>query len=261
MCVQYINQMFLLKLFHKFVLLGTPLLTYNPFTGIFNAPFHVEPYSTYLNFKLTSDQVLDIASYISEYTNDLKLVPVKILKNDKPDFFLSVNIYNVTSSLFMNWEKPVTRCEINTYVRDSTGKIGTLILDYCSNALSIDPVNMFKMTSYTSFVKLASKDPGLKCRVQSNKMDLDCDIGIGIGDHEIPISDELCRHTDNIYYKNGIYDKLYYDSSLIHATVLRPVIRNISFRYRNMLLGCKQLHSKFYFKNKLNFLCSIWHNV
>ena len=41
--------------------------------------------------------------------------------------------------------EPVTRCEINTYIIDSTDNIGTLILDYASSQLSLDSFNLIKM--------------------------------------------------------------------------------------------------------------------
>ena len=41
-------------------------------------------------------------------------------------------------------EKEITRCELNTYVKDHNGNYGTLIIDYLSNELSMDPLNIFK---------------------------------------------------------------------------------------------------------------------
>ena len=53
---------------------------------------------------------------------------------------MSVNIYNCTSSIMMSNKN--LKCELNTYIKTSEGEYGTLILDYVSNELSLDPINI-----------------------------------------------------------------------------------------------------------------------
>jgi hypothetical protein len=242
----------LLKLFHRLLILGSPIMQ--------NAPFNVEPYSTYLNFKLSELQVSKLTNYIREHDDTLRLVPIRISQYESPDYFLSVNIYNVTSPLFMNENWPVTRCELNTYVKDMAGNIGTLILDYCSNGLSIDPVNLVKWPSYTYFGRdfegnLRSGGVGDGFRLMC---EMETDVGI---DKPFFVSNDLHKHTDLIYYKNGVYDRIRYDASLVYARVLRPVLRSLTFQYNRIGEGENKLHSVFYFPARLNFLCSIWDNL
>ena len=42
--------------------------------------------------------------------------------------------------------------------------------------------------------------------------------------HVFHVSDELSYYSDYIYYRNGIYDKLYYDSSLVKSSIRIPKI-------------------------------------
>ena len=127
------------------LLTGFPSLTYNPITkNPFHANFKVDSNSLYVNYILNDDARSKIESYIDD---DLKLEPISLEKGKRKNYFLSINIYNVTSPI-LNTLNTVTRCEINTYVkRKSDGTKGTIILDYTSNSLSMDPVNIFKKRS------------------------------------------------------------------------------------------------------------------
>ena len=131
---------------YKAFLSGFPLLTYNPFTmNSFHTSFDVEPYSTYVNYKLENSQINYLNNYLLENTNNLKLEPVIIGKKMEKNYIIRRNIYTCTSPTFhCIKDEPITRCEINTYVKNKNGTIGTLILSYASNMLSMDPIKIFK---------------------------------------------------------------------------------------------------------------------
>ena len=91
-----------LKFVYNSLLTGMPLLTYNPFNqNTFHAPMTVRPFSTYINFRLSDEQVNFFNHYIQQYSN-LSLIPVKILENSPEEYIISVNIYNCTSPVFLN---------------------------------------------------------------------------------------------------------------------------------------------------------------
>ena len=55
-------------------------------------------------------------------------------------------------------------------------------------------------------------------------------------DYNNILNDDLIRFTDLVYYKNGIFDKVYYDSSLVNAkirspTIVKTLILNIRFTF------------------------------
>ncbi len=254
----------LLKFIYRGVLTGMPLFTYNPITKVpFNTPFTIKPTSTYINFKLSDYQSNTIQNYINNYNKDLILTPVKIIKEEVPTNYLSINIYNCSSPLFMNKNKQVTRCEINTYVKNTkTNKIGTLILDYASNELSMDPINIFKEKSNIKFHLMNGYPlslPEIKCYHEDEKFKLSFNM-VQDTNNKIYIDDELFTHSDLIYYKNGIYDKLYYDSSLIKSNIQHPLVfDNFWFRYNNLTFP--YYDSVFYFKNQIDFVGSMWYNL
>ena len=68
------------------------------------------------------------------------------------------------------------------------------------------------------------------------------------------------KYTDRVYYKNGIYDKIYFDSSLTSADLREPYLfTDFKFTYRD--LNFTDLHSIFYFKNEIRFIGGMWDNL
>jgi hypothetical protein len=253
-------KLLVLKTIYKFLLSTLPASTYNSITNMFFAPFTIKPYSTYINFKLQNDQISVLQKYIKNYTDDLELYPIKIFPIDNPSYFLSINIYNCSSPLFRNNDKEVTRCEINTYVKDKNNNYGTLILDYCSNSLSLDPVDLFKIKQNVNFHYNNSL---LNYYVSNEKIKFSMNFDyMKTDNYTQEISEDLIQFTDNIFYKNGICDKLYYDSSIIKPTIKIPLTYdNFSFEYKKNDVQFDKIHSIFYFKNDLHFICGMWHNL
>ena len=145
----------LLKLFYNFMLSGMPALTVNPINkNILHAPFLVNSYSTYINYKLDYCEYNTIKHFLRKHDNNFDLLDTAVFKGGNKEFFLSINIYNCTSPVFdFLIDDPATRCEINTYVVDKNNLKGTLILDYVSNTLSLDPDNLFKTKGNIKFEK------------------------------------------------------------------------------------------------------------
>ena len=134
----------LLKLIYNGLLVTMPPFIANPINNNrIIAPIQLQPYSTYINYKLTPIQAQKISNYISDYTDKLQLVPISISQYQTPRYYLSINIYNCTSPLLME-NTNIIRCELNTYVKTTDGNYGTLILDYMSSGISMDPINIFK---------------------------------------------------------------------------------------------------------------------
>lgn len=248
-----------LRFVYKSLLAGMPFMTYNPITqNPFNVPIEIKPYSTYINFKLSEFQTDYLNNYISKYTDELTIVPIALFPQDEKSNYLSVNVYNCSSPVFLNNYKDTTRCEINTYVKDKKGNYGTLIIDYLSNELSMDPVNIFKNKDFTDFL---SKDnfKTINCQSISENITLNLNFST-IMDKKNKLSDSLIKYTDKIFYRNGIFDKLYYDSTLVDADVRIPRFYfNFSFHYKE--LNFENADSIFFFKNPINFIGSMWYNL
>lgn len=248
-------------------------------------PFLVLPKSTYVNLRLTDSQVSFLTDYIRQYTT--RLVPTALSLTaesaNSPAHYLSVNIYNCTSPLFFH--RPITRCEINTYVRHTeTGEVGTMILDYSSNGISMDPVDAVRWpTPGTRFWENAGSSIEAAAKDEFGDMDFRLNIGEPMsqgpgrshmngrapplvpydpsfqGEGKGGLTRDIVRFTDTIYYKNGGCDKLYYDSSLVQAEIVR--VENwqegFRFQYKGMNFGVNQVEEVFYFRNPISFICHV----
>ena len=126
-------------------------------------------------------------------------------------------------------------------------------MDYLSNALSMDPVNIFKDQEQLEYKN------GKIFGYDKQSIFLNCTLVINRLDQLFPIGDDILPYTDVIYYSNGIYDKLFYDTSLTNAQTLSPSIDYLEFRFLNLTF--KEPDSIFYFKDNINFVGSMWDNL
>lgn len=265
-----------LKFFYNALLTGMPTLTYNPYNkNILHAPFIVNECSTYINYKLNEDQIYAINNFMKiKNNNDFELIKTSLTKtrihylynekeyyldNDK-DYYLSINIYNCSSPIF-NFisEDPVTRCELNVYVVNKKDEQGTMILDYASSILSLDPDNLFKQAEDTNFNIFNGKTFGnVTSRDFTLKFDYNNCNSILFNKK---ISDDLIQFSDKIYYSNGYYDKLYFDSSLLNNNIIKCNDYNVFFKFLDIEFNQLDIDSIFYFTNKINFVGGMWENI
>lgn len=248
-----------LKLFYNFMLSGMPIVLNNPINkNILHAPFSVESYSTYINYKLNQEEYNKINNYLKK-DNNFEMLSTSIYSNSKKQYFLSINIYNCTSPMFdyINNDDFSTRCELNTYVIDKKNNLkGTLIMDYVSSMLSLDPDNLFKKKGSINFQRNANKITGYAI---NNNFNLKFDYDYSKNIKNSKLTSSFIKFTDIIYYNCGLYDKLYYDSSFIQNNIIICLNNNVDFEFLNM--DFKEVDSVFYFENKINFIGGLWKNI
>ena len=257
----------LLQFFYNALLTGMPTLTYNPYNkNILHAPFTVNKDSTYINYKLNNDHIYALNNFMKiKNNNDFELIKTNLLDNyyndyqDK-DYYLSINIYNCSSPIF-NFisEDPVTRCELNVYVVNKNNEQGTMILDYASNILSLDPDNIFKRAGNATFYIMNDTTSG---NVDSDNFILNFDYNnCNSILYNKKLSNNLVDLCDKIYYPNGYYDKLYFDSSLLNNDIIKCNNYNVYFKFLNIEFSELDIDSIFYFTDKINFVGGMWENT
>ena len=208
---------------------------------------------------MDDEEIKKIEKLLKKTTDDLKIIPSKIFKEDIEDYFISINIYNCSSPIFnFLTDEPATRCEINTYVKNSNNEKGTLIMDYASNILSMDPDNIFKKPE---IVGLKKKDKFLEGKVECSNIKLDLKIDSKNYLESKLLSSKLIKLSDQIFYNNGLYDKLFYDSTLLNNKIIKcnSASNIVQFEFANIIL--KNIHSIFYFDEQINFVGGMWFNL
>ena len=255
-----VNPSRILKTVYKGLLLGLPQILFTPLLNSkLLVPLQVDEISTYINYNLEADDIIKLSNYIHRYNSSLSMVPISLLDGEEKDYYLSINIYNATSAVFLT-TAPVTRCELNTYVKDKNGNIGTLIIDYITNGQSMDPIALMRFPEFERVCEFIKSDEKCSINCSSKETKLQFNLTFALNNNEkIKLDKELIKYTDNIFYKDGILDKLYYDDSLINAETYGLDDLDFSFKYRELLLS--KPRSVFYFKNKLKFVGSMWDNV
>jgi hypothetical protein len=259
----------ILKLFYKAMLTGMPIAIFNPYTNNrLLAPCTIKSGSTYINYKLNEQQKNTMQDYIG---NNLKLIPTTLSlnepyfkDNESEPYYLSINIYNCTSPLFkFVSNKEITRCEINTYVKDiTTNEYGTLIMDYTSNKGSIDPVTIYQSPNEINLQQHINEEYNTVITYGStfgNNINLSFSYVKTFFDKLFNMNSNLIKFTDNIFYRNGVIDKLYYDRSLVYSKQKIPKLLFINFTFLNMTFD--KPDSIFYFPKDIEFVGSIWHNL
>ena len=254
-----VNSNQFLKFIYNALLTGMPSLMNNPINkNILHAPFTVNKYSTYINYKLDEEKIIRINEFLENKNNGLSLSTTKLLENSNEDYYLSINIYNCSSPLFdFLGTSTATRCEVNVYVKDENNEESTLIIDYESNILSLDPENLFKKSSNIVFNEdydfingeIYSKNFMLDFYYNKNNY------------YSSKLDEKLIKLSDKIYYTNGYYDKLYYDSSLIHNKIKKIKELDFDINFKFLGLEFNNINSVFYFENKINFVGGLWHNI
>ena len=278
-----------LKFAYRAMITGLPLTTYNTYNDVsFHAPVNINPYSTYVNYKLTIDEFDYINKYLYKNTNfTMSIMSIEEKANPKYDYYVSVNMYNCTSPMFnVVTNQPITRCEINTYVKDQYGNYGTLIMDYASNYLSMDPENIFKLPGKAKFTTVecdqnidtqlskaeyfyassicpicdyGNLKSSVDFKAETDNFDFSLKYNVYNDDMRFRLNRNLIDYTDNIYYNNGICDKLYYDTTLTRADIREIDAYNVSFKFKDLVFSKPE--SVFYFKNNINFVGSLWNNL
>ena len=243
------------------MLTGMPTVMNNPYNkNTLHAPFKVDRLSVYINYKLTTSQYESINRYLDDNKSTLKLRKTSILKDDNQDFFLSINIYNCTSPLFsIVTQEPVTRCEINTYIIDNTDNIGTLILDYASSQVSLDSFNLIKMPD-KQINYIQQQANRLRGYVKQKNIDFNFTIDLNEKLYRDRLSQDLIKYTDRIYYLDGIYDKLYYDTTLLNNPItMINNNNNIEFKFLDSIYYSPD--SVFVFSEPIDFVGGMWKNL
>jgi len=171
-----------------------------------------DPNSVYINFEI-KPSALDAFNKIIELPEELELVPVRVLADEQAAYLLTLNIYEVSGLV------SGARAEWSTYVDDGDGKPRYMILEAQSSSGSMDPVNIVtrsgKVEHYREGATLSSEVAASDgSRFRSS---------VRLSEKHSPatLATEWVAANDRIYWRNGVFDRAWYDGSLFDSSALK----------------------------------------
>ena len=168
------------------------------------------PPSIYINYPIRRQAAAAFRRHIN-LADGFSPCPMACLDGDTPRLMLTLNIYNVSGLV------EGTRAEWSTYVKDENGVPRYMVLEARAANGSLDPVNLFTRPDDVTHALTGSR---LRCSVVSgDQARFECQINLRKNQRKATPAAAWIAANDYIYWRNGICDKTWYDSSLAAASV------------------------------------------
>lgn len=169
-----------------------------------------DPCSVYINFEIKKELADEFANYIN-LADGISLTPIRCIEGEKASLLLTLNIYEVTGLV------SGARAEWSTYISDRDGISRYMVLEAQAARGSMDPVNLVTRAGRVEHSRsgnILSSRVYAKGRKQfSARLRLD-------ESHPVAaISPEWITANDSIYWRNGVYDRVWYNGSMFNAKV------------------------------------------
>jgi len=168
------------------------------------------PPSIYLNYAIRDEALEDFSRHIN-LRPGFRPCPIACLAGDTPRYMLTLNIYEVSGQV------RGVRAEWSTYVLDDCGVPRYMVLEARAASRSLEPVNLFTAATTVAHrlqgeILHSVIDAGQEGRFESRLTLSDS--------HPVasPTPDWIAAN-DYIYWRNGVCDKTWYDSSLVSASL------------------------------------------
>ena len=169
-----------------------------------------DPCSVYINFELKKNALNDFIEYIG-LPEEFAVTPVRCLADEDPVYLLTLNIYQVSGIV------RGSRAEWSTYVDDGEGKPRYMVLEARSSSGSMDPVNIVTRSDRVEHARTA----GNLVSTVASKGGKFFRSRISLSDkHAVAtLSKAWVAANDRIYWRNGVFDRAWYDGNLFDSPV------------------------------------------
>lgn len=187
----------------------------------------------YFNWEIPSANVPRLEAALQLADRGFRIAPIEIVRGEAPRPYLSLNFYATTIAGVLTY-----RTEWSTYVKDRND-VGSerqylMVVDVDSSAPSLNPVDLFTPPAVMDY------------RVQDGRLVADIKRTAGAGavsdkfymDFGLPAPDApvVRLHepwvlaNDRIYWRNGVYDLVSYNGSLLAADVVEVDPKSLVIR-------------------------------
>lgn len=213
-----------------------------------------DPCSVYINFEIKKNALDDFVEYIGLPEN-FSLTSIRCLAEEEPVYLLTLNIYEVSGIVHGS------RAEWSTYVDDGNGKRCYMVLEARSSSGSMNPVNIVTRSDRVEhtqttghLVSIVASERGrlFRSRIKLSEK------------HPIAeLSNDWIAANDRIYWRNGVFDRIWYDSNLFNSPVQLIRGKNVEIddeTHWSRFVRRRPRHVLKY-DHELDFMVSPWFNI
>jgi len=226
-------------------------------------PLTVHENSTWVNFHVDKETI-STAINLAGNPKRWEPVPVDFLDGHGANHVLSLNMYHCTSPVF--GDEPIVRAELNSYVQGADGTLGTLVLAYASDALSMDPDSLFTPRApLCHFVTTRNRTRIGRVDTDTFEARFAYDVATNDREHDArlpPFDSTILEHTTiTAYPRTRVHDTVLVDHSFFQRRHAASAVRGGKLRIPTLGINLTTPASVSWTKKPLRFVGYMWSNA
>jgi hypothetical protein len=219
--------------------------------------------SIFINFNIPQNKVRELEAYL-DLPAGFKLAKSKMTPKQPARYLLTLNIYESPDALT---GQPAFRAEWSVYVKDLNDPSAKgpylMVVDLDSSSPSLDPYRLF--TPPTGFT-YANNAGQLEGAIQYLDTTGKFSFAFGMPAADAPsvkLHEPWILANDRIYWRNGVYDMLFYNGLLLDAEAVEVDPGSVVINDRTIWSGFidPTPTQVIVFRNPLQFVLHPWYNV
>jgi hypothetical protein len=219
--------------------------------------------SIFINFNIPRDKVKALEAYLN-LPDGIKLAQSKMTPRQPARYLLTLNIYESPDALT---GQPAFRAEWSVYVKDGNDPSAKgpylMVVDVDSSSPSLDPYNLFTPPTGFAYTKDAGHLTGTIRYLDATEK---FSFAFGMPPANAPsvrLHEPWILANDRVYWRNGVYDMLFYNGLLLDADVAEVDPRSVVIADRTIWSGFidPAPTQVLVFRTPLQFVLHPWYNV
>lgn len=215
-----------------------------------------------VNYEIPADSVEEFTRLLS-LPPGLSLAPMKFTDSSPSKYMLTLAVFHESFTFDYELSPPWNKAVWTTYIRDETGHIYLNEYHVVLSQVGMDVVEGLKEgadlfdVSYTdnNTVEIAVEDNNVSLNITVPKLSAPANL--------IGLSDEWVDAHDRVYWKKGVYDKLYINDQLSEAKVSMIDASKLKIVQNTPWLHMieEEPFEAFYFHDDVVFVSLPWENI
>lgn len=215
-----------------------------------------------VNYEIPADSVEEFTRLLS-LPPGLSLAPMKFTDSSPSKYMLTLAVFHESFTFDYELSPPWNKAVWTTYIRDETGHIYLNEYHVVLSQVGMDVVEGLKEgadlfdISYTdnNTVEIAVEDNNVSLNITVPKLSAPANL--------IGLSDEWVDAHDRVYWKKGVYDKLYINDQLSEAKVSMIDVSKLKIVQNTPWLHMieEEPFEAFYFHDDVVFVSLPWENI